>query len=103
MLNDKSIVELEELYDKIKIVLGQKISEARQLAGYAKKFYEGGSKSGNLLFKTESGSNLPNNDTLEYYIKLYQITPKGAENLRELHRQAKEVKKTIIRKKRGWN
>lgn len=94
--------ELENYYDTIKKTLGSKIAECRQLAGYPKRTYEHSSKSGNILFKNESGQHLANNDTLEFYIELYSVDDKTSENLRELHKYAKELKKEIIRRKRGW-
>lgn len=102
-INDMDLKTLEELYDRIKVGLGSKVAECRQLAGFPKRSYFDSSKSANILFNTESGKNFPNVDTLNYYIELYQVDTKTKEQLYELHRLGKEVKKQIIRKKRGWD
>lgn len=102
-LNDYDLKTLEELYDKIKVGLGCKVAECRQLAGFPKRSYYDSSKSANILFNTESGKNFPNLDTLNYYIELYQVDGKTKETLLELHNQGKQVKREIIRKKRGWD
>lgn len=102
-LDELSLDELELRYEQMKVALGSKLAEQRQLAGFPKTSYHGGRKSANILFNTESGANLPNIDTLEYYIDLYQVREKVADGLRDLHAQAKETKKMIIRKKRGWS
>ena len=102
-IKDYNLEDLELAYAKIKIDLGKKIAEQRENAGFPKVSYHGGKKSANLLFNTESGANLPNRDTLEYYIELYQVRDKTAEALREMHNTAKKIKTEIIRKKRGWS
>lgn len=102
-LNDKDLKTLEQEYDRIKVVLGQKIAECREFAGFPKRSYHDSSKSANLLFNTESGRNFPNADTLNYYMELYQVNDSTRQTLLELHGYGKQYKKTIIRKKRGWN
>lgn len=102
-LNDYDLKTLEEMYDKIKIVLGNKVAECRQLAGFPKRSYFDSAKSANILFNTEGGKNFPNLDTLNYYIELYQVDGKTKETLLELHNQGKQIKKQIIRIKRGWS
>ncbi len=102
MLNQTKIEQLEQKYDTIKKALGNKLAECRQFAGYPKRTYPNSVKSANILFKHESGENLPNLDTLEYYIELYQVGAKDTETLYELQKYGKEVKKEIIRQKRGW-
>jgi hypothetical protein len=100
--NDLDLLTLEKEYDRLKLVLGSKIGECRELSGFPKRTYKNGSKSANILFVTESGRCLPNKDTLNYYIELYQVNDKTAQVLRDLHKQANEYKKLILRKKRGW-
>lgn len=102
MLNQEKLLKEEEKYLKIKCVLGSKIAEARVFAGFPKRTYNDSIKSGNLLFKTESGESLPNEDTLRYYIDLYQVSDKNASLLYELWREGKKTKSKIIRLKRGW-
>jgi hypothetical protein len=101
-LNEYDLKTLEQLYDKIKLVLGDKIAESRQLAGFPKRSYFDSTKSANLLFNTEGGKNFPNIDTLNYFIELYQISGKTKETLLELHNHGKQVKRELIRRKRGW-
>ena len=80
-LNDYDLTTLEEMYDKIKIVLGQKIAECREFAGFPKRSYHDSSKSANILFNTESGKNFPNLDTLNYYMELYQVNERTKSQL----------------------
>ena len=103
MLNEAELLTLEQEYAKIKSVLGKKIAEYRVLAGFPKRTYPNAMKSANLLFKTESGENLPNEDTLRYFIDLYQVSDKSAKVLFDLHKYGKQVKSKIIKIKRGWN
>jgi hypothetical protein len=101
-LNEYDLTTLEELYDKIKIGLGNKIAECREIAGFPKRSYYDSAKSANILFNTESGKNFPNLDTLNYYMELYQVNERTKSQLLDLHSQGKQVKREIIRKKRGW-
>lgn len=93
---------LQNEFDKIKVVLGNKVAECRQLAGFPKRTYQHSAKSGNILFKTESGQHFPNLDTLEFYIELYQVDEKNKNLLYSLHSEGKKIKRQIIRMKRGW-
>ena len=106
MLNyvkDSELLDLEEKYDKIKCILGDKLAEYRQFAGFPKRSYPNGSKSDNILFNSESGKNLPNADTIDYYVEFYGLNEKQEHILKDLQRQGKQIKTAIIRKKRGWD
>ncbi len=94
--------ELETKYAQIKKALGNKLKEYRELAGYPKRTYEGGSKSANLLFNIESGQNLPNEDTILYFVELFDMNEKQKQLLLELQREGKKIKREMIREKRGW-
>lgn len=94
--------ELEVKYAQIKKALGNKLAEYRELAGYPKRTYEGGSKSANILFNIESGQNLPNEDTIRYFVELFDMDERQERILLELQREGKKIKREIIREKRGW-
>ena len=102
-IENMSLEQLETEYSKVKKILGSKIAEYRVFANFPKRTYPNAMKSANLLFKTESGENLPNEDTLRYFIDLYQVSDKSAKVLFDLHKYGKQVKSKIIKIKRGWN
>lgn len=93
---------LEQKYTQLKMALGNKLAEYRQIAGYPKRTYDGGSKSANILFNVEGGKHLPNEDTIFYFVDLFDLNEKQKHVLLELQREGKKIKKEIIRAKRGW-
>lgn len=93
---------LEQKYREMKIALGSKLAEHRKLAGFGKSAQYFGVVSPNLLFKVESGENLPNERNYQYFVELYEIEGKSLVALNNLYEEAKELKKQIIRLKRNW-
>jgi len=94
---------MEQELAQIKSALGNKLAECRASAGFGKSSQPYGIKSPNLIFNVESGKHFPNKDTLEYFIELYEIVGKDLVILQGLHDRGREIKKSIIRKKRGWS
>jgi len=94
---------LEEELAQVKRAIGSKIAECRTSAGFGKTSQPYGNKSANLIFNVESGKFFPNKDTLDYFVELYEIMGKDLVILQGLHDRGRELKKTIIRHKRGWS
>ena len=102
-MNETKILILAKELNDIKTILGHKLAEFRQLAGFPKRTYPNSVKSPNLLFNIESGRNFPNKDTLMYFMEMYNINDKGQKVLMDLWVEGNRVKREIIRIKRGWN
>lgn len=94
--------ELEIEMANIKSAFGSKLAECREFAGFPKSAQKFGIKSPNLIFKIESGQNFPNESTFQYFVELYEIEGRDLVFLQGLYNRGKEVKKAIMRKKRGW-
>jgi hypothetical protein len=94
---------LEQELAQIKSAIGSKIAECRASAGFGKTSQPYGNKSANLIFNVESGKFFPNKDTLEHFIELYEIMGKDLIILKGLHDRGRDIKKQIIRQKRGWS
>lgn len=94
--------KLENELSQVKSALGSKLAEYRVSAGFGKTAQPYGVKSPNILFNIESGKNFPNESTLQYFIELYEIEGKDLVILQGLFDRGKEIKKQIIRQKRGW-
>jgi len=94
---------LEQELAQVKRAIGSKIAECRASAGFGKTSQPYGNKSANLIFNVESGKFFPNKDTLDYFVELYEIMGKDLVILYGLHDRGRELKKQIIRYKRGWS
>lgn len=97
-----TLEQLEFELNQVKSALGNKLATCRISAGFGKTAQPYGTKSPNILFNIESGKNFPNESTLNYFIVLYEIEGKDLATLQGLFDRGKDIKKQIIRKKRGW-
>ena len=100
--NRRDLLTLEKEYDRIKKVMGDKLAEYRQFAGFPKRTYPNSKKSANLLFNHEGGISLPNEDTVYYYTELYCLNDEQRDLLLEIQKEGKKIKAQILRIKRGW-
>ena len=101
-MNNLSIDHLEQELSQLKSALGSKLAECRVLAGYGKSAQHFGTRSPNVIFNIEDGRNFPNKSTLQYFVELYEIQGRDLVLLQGLHDRGREIKKQIIRRKRGW-
>lgn len=96
------IEQLELEMSQIKSALGSKLAECRVMAGFGKSAQMYGGKSPSLIFKIENGENFPNKSTFDYFVELYGIDGKDLVILQGLYDRGHEIKKMILREKRGW-
>ena len=101
-MTNLSLEHLEQEMQQVKSALGSKLAECRVSAGFGKSAQHYGIKSPNVIFNIEDGRNFPNKSTLQYFIELYEIEGKDLVLLQGLHDRGREIKKQIIRRKRGW-